>query len=251
MKIYFNQKKFISQSLIVIGIVILLTTAGIVLAQGELGDTYLPLALREGETPTSTPTTLPTPTPTPTGTLPAEYIIIGWNDLGMHCYDRDYADMGVLPPYNNIWAQVIHRGDPPQIVTEGITVSYSIQDNTYSVGKTNFWSYAEALFGQALPPNIGLTGKGLAGVMDHIGNHYVAEGGVPITEFRDSSPSTPYYFQLADLVVKDNLLMQFLVQQQLLYLHQARCAVTHAIMNPIPISGGISYHCTMKKKALT
>jgi len=33
-----------------------------------------------------------------------EYIVIGWNDLGMHCYDLDYSVMSVLPPYNTLWA---------------------------------------------------------------------------------------------------------------------------------------------------
>ncbi len=39
------------------------------------------------------------------------YVVIGWNNLGMHCYDLKYEDMAVLPPYNTIWAQVVLRGD--------------------------------------------------------------------------------------------------------------------------------------------
>jgi hypothetical protein len=81
----------------------------------------------------------------------------------MHCYNRDFRDLAVLPPYNNLWVQVVLRGGSPQIVTEGITVTYSFPDNTYSVGKSNFWTYAFQLFGVNLAPNIGLTGKGLAG----------------------------------------------------------------------------------------
>ena len=41
------------------------------------------------------------------------YVVIGWNDLGMHCYNHDFQDLAVLPPYNTLWAQVIQRGDPP------------------------------------------------------------------------------------------------------------------------------------------
>jgi hypothetical protein len=205
MKIRNIHKRIAGRLMIIVGIVIILAATGLALAQGEVKDTFLPLAMREGQfaTPVPTePTPTPTPTATPTGTPLGDYVVIGWNDLGMHCYDRDYADISVLPPYNNIWAQVILRGDPPQVITEGITLTYRVQDNTYSVGKTNFWSYASSLFGQTLPPNIGLTGKGLSGTMDLVGNHFVAEG-VPVTEFRDSAPSTPYYFQLADLTVKD------------------------------------------------
>jgi len=139
-----------------------------------------------------------------------EYIVIGWNDLGMHCYDLDYSVMSVLPPYNTLWAQVIKRGDPPKILTSGIDVEYSFPDNTYSAGKTNFWDYEDKLFGLDLPPNIGLTSKGLSGEMDLKVDHFEAEG-IPLTEFSDSDLSTPEYLQLAKIEVKDtsgNLLAQ-------------------------------------------
>jgi hypothetical protein len=70
------------------------------------------------------------------------YVVLAWNDLGMHCYNRNFQDLAVLPPYNTLWAQVVKVGDPPQIVTSGITVTYVFTDNTYSVGKSNFWTYA-------------------------------------------------------------------------------------------------------------
>ncbi len=131
-----------------------------------------------------------------------DYVILGWNDLGMHCYDRDYSTLTVLPPYNNLYAQVIKRGDPPQLITTGIKVNYSFPNNTYSVGKTNFWTYAFKIFGVSLSSNIGLAGKGLSGEMDLVSNHFVAQG-VPVTEFSDSAPTTPQYFQLAQMIVTD------------------------------------------------
>jgi hypothetical protein len=131
------------------------------------------------------------------------YVLLSWNDLGMHCYNRNFQDLAVLPPFNTLWAQVIEIGDPPRIVTSGITVTYSFPDNTYSVGKSNFWDYAQQLFGVSLPANVGLKGKGLSGPMDLHNNHYVAEG-IPLTEFRDSDVSTPYPYQLADVVVKES-----------------------------------------------
>jgi hypothetical protein len=130
------------------------------------------------------------------------YKILAWNDLGMHCYNRDFADLAVLPPYNTLWVQVVLMGNPPQVVTSGIRVEYSYADNTYSVGKTNFWSYANALFGVSLPDNIGLKGKGLAGTMDLSGDHFIAEG-IPLTEYSDSAPTIRHPYQLATVVVKD------------------------------------------------
>jgi hypothetical protein len=97
---------------------------------------------------------------------------------------------------------VIQRGDPPIIVTSGITVTYSFAENTYSVGKSNFWDYAQQIFTLAapLPPNIGLTGKGLAGSMDLHDDHFVAEG-IPLTEYNDGDHNTREPYQLADILV--------------------------------------------------
>jgi hypothetical protein len=157
-------------------------------------------------TPTATSTSVaPTATPTTPGPSPAlgDYALIGWNDLGMHCMSESFANIAVLPPYNTLWAQLIRRGPSPQIVTAGVTIEYSILDNTYSAGKTNFWTYAQALFGVALPPNVGLTGATLAGAMHAASDHFAVEG-IPLTPYRDSAPTTWYPYQLAHLVAKDS-----------------------------------------------
>ena len=133
---------------------------------------------------------------------PRNYVLLGWNDLGMHCYNHDFQDLAVLPPYNTLWAQVIKRGNPPQIVTDGIRVQYSFPDNKTSSNKTNFWTYAPQLFDVQLPDNVGLKGKGMADVMDVKAGYFVAEG-IPLTEFSDSNPGTPYPYQLAELTAKD------------------------------------------------
>ena len=117
-----------------------------------------------------------------------EYIIVGWNDLGMHCANKDFNSVVILPPYNNLRSQVILKGSPtqnPQIVTSGVNVSYEIPGNTYSVGKTDFWNYAYDLFGVNLPDNIGLTGAGLTGSMSYADGHYSVDG-VPLTPYTDA-----------------------------------------------------------------
>ena len=119
----------------------------------------------------------------------------------MHCYNKDFKDLAVLPPFNTLWAQVIKRGDPPQIVTDTVKIEYSFPDNTYSVGKSNFWEYDQQLFGVDLPPDVGLAGKGLAGEMDAANTHFTAEG-IPLTEYSDSNPQQRDPYQLAELVVK-------------------------------------------------
>ncbi|GAB4422433.1 MAG: hypothetical protein Kow0031_00180 [Anaerolineae bacterium] len=147
------------------------------------------------------PVLMKSPPPTSNG----QYVILGWNDLGMHCMDPSYEDFAVLPPYNTLWAQVIRRGEEPDIVTGGVSVEYRILNNSYSAGKTNFWDYAHVLFNlpQPLLPNVGLAGMGLNGQMHSSGDHFVAEG-IPLTEYRDSDLTTPYPYQVAELVARDS-----------------------------------------------
>jgi hypothetical protein len=141
-----------------------------------------------------------------------DYVVLAWNDLGMHCYNPDFQDVGVLPPWNTIWAQVVRVGNPPELVTSGVEVTFVFTDNTYSVNKSDFWDIspyqgvqnAQWLFNlpQPLAQNVGLTGTGLSGSMHLDGDHFVAEG-IPLTEYRDSAPNSPYPYQLATIVARD------------------------------------------------
>jgi hypothetical protein len=202
-------KKLIPPALVVLGALVLLVglvfywqpiaTFAQTTLQNLQEQLYLPLVMQTRVTPSPAPTE---PSPTPT-VQPREYVVISWNDLGMHCYNRDFKDLAVLPPFNTLWAQVIRRGDPPEIVTSGVTVSYNFPDNTYSAGKSNFWDYDLQLFGVDLPIDIGLYGKGLSGTMDLQGDHFEAVG-IPLTEFSDSAPTTRQPYQLANIVVTDS-----------------------------------------------
>jgi len=40
-------------------------------------------------------------------TTTPHWTVLGWNDLGMHCMDSDYSVFSILPPLNNVRAQVI------------------------------------------------------------------------------------------------------------------------------------------------
>ncbi len=135
-----------------------------------------------------------------------EYLIVGWNDLGMHCANQDFQNICVLPPYNNVTAQVIKKGNAttlPEIITAGMSVSYEIPGNTYSVGKTNFWSYEDQIFGVNLPDNIGLTGAGFSGQMQADADHFKVEG-IPITPYTDANLVTEDPYQLALLMLYDD-----------------------------------------------
>lgn len=128
-------------------------------------------------------------------------VILGYNDLGMHCMGNSFSELCILPPANTMRATVINRsGEHPEIITQGVTVSYSIPGNTTSVTKTNFWQYAEQLFGVHLAPDVGLFGNGLTGSLTRTADRDWIVEGVPITPVRDDGILDPY--QLATLTVR-------------------------------------------------
>jgi hypothetical protein len=141
------------------------------------------------------------------------YVILGWNDLGMHCANKTFATLCILPPYNNQFSHVIRVGTEstlPQVLSgaDGVHVTYEIPGNTYSVGKTDFWTYAPVLFGVNLPDNTGLTGLGLSGSMLDSANFFYAYG-IPVTPYPDDNLAAESPFQLTLLKAydaQDNLL---------------------------------------------
>jgi hypothetical protein len=136
----------------------------------------------------------------PTGTM----TVLAWNDLGMHCMNQDFSEMMILPPYNVLHAQVISKvGGEPQIVTGGISIHYTIPENTHSADKCNFWDYAHALLGANLTPDIGLTGNGMAGTMSSLlpdGRQDWSVTGIPITPINDAGEEDAY--NLATVIVE-------------------------------------------------
>lgn len=119
------------------------------------------------------------------------YVIIGFNDLGMHCINPRFGDICLLPPANNLNAVVIRRGEEPKLVTANLSVNYSFADNTTVTGKSDFWVYAPKLFGVTLAPGIGLSGNGLSGPMKRVGGHFEATL-VPVLPRNDDGTWNPY-----------------------------------------------------------
>jgi hypothetical protein len=139
-----------------------------------------------------------------------EYVVLAWNDIGMHGFSATYDSVIILPPYNTLWAQVVRRGDPPEIVTAGIRLEYRIVDNTFSYGKRSyaqFWDNSFLLFGVALDPDTGLNfvdpgiHNGLTGEMLLKGNHFQADG-IPVVPVNDADVYDPY--QVAEITLYDD-----------------------------------------------
>jgi hypothetical protein len=125
---------------------------------------------------------------------------------------KDYSVFSILPPFNNLHAQLVNA-TTGKTVTTGVKLTYeSVKDpagsiNTDSITvktgslagttKTNFWDYANILYGATVAPNQGLTGNMTASlapqrmVLDSA-NGWFEAGGVPITPYDDSGAKNYY-----------------------------------------------------------
>jgi hypothetical protein len=153
-----------------------------------------------------------------TASVPSEgFKVVGRNDLGMHCVDgTDYSVFSILPPYNNLRVHLIDKEGKLVRDPSKVRVTYlSVKDpsgsiNTSSIGKTNFWQYAQALFGVVLKPDVGLAGQAMPGgsntpqpmKFDPATNEFYAEG-IPITPYPDIGGAKNYY-PLMRVVVRSN-----------------------------------------------
>ncbi len=144
----------------------------------------------------------------------AGWRVIAWNDLGMHCMDSSYAVFSILPPYNNLHAQIVDASG--RLVTSPGTLSVTweaVADasgsrNTTSVGKTDFWSFVAALYGADLAPDHGLAGSAMPGTGNtpqpmsfDVGAHQFVASGIPITAYDDSGRKNAY--PMVRVVVRD------------------------------------------------
>ncbi|MBD3789964.1 MAG: hypothetical protein IE885_06325 [Campylobacterales bacterium] len=186
------------------------------------------------------------------------YTLTAWNDLGMHCMDgKDYSVFSVLPPYNNLHAQIKNKnGD---LITSGIILTYEAtkgtdnQWNTTSIqttdgkSKTNFWDYAIDLFGVDLVPDTGLAGNPMATTtpvqMKFNSDHQWWEAeGIPITPYNDNG--TKNYYPLVKVTAKDtqgNILSQ--VQTVLPVSDEMdckRCHGSNSVTEAEPINGWVN-----------
>jgi hypothetical protein len=101
--------------------------------------------------------------------VPTHWSVVAWNDLGMHCMDKDYSVFSILPPFNNLHVQLIDNNGKLVRSSSGLTITYQGMTDptgsitTSSAPHTNFWQYVLPLFGGSPPLDVGLTGQAMPG----------------------------------------------------------------------------------------
>lgn len=89
-----------------------------------------------------------------------DYVLLAWNNLGMHCLSDSARYWILLPPANDLYAQLIRRGEYPQIITDGVTIHYRVEKGFENPSAhVRLWKFAKSLFGKELPLNVGVSGN--------------------------------------------------------------------------------------------
>ncbi|MFC0878209.1 cytochrome ubiquinol oxidase subunit I [Saccharicrinis sp. FJH2] len=150
----------------------------------------------QGKTTSVSKPYIPTPLTTevpPFDPKKDEYVLLVWNDLGMHCISDDEKYFSFLPPANTLNAQLFKRGAVPQVVTEGVELLYEAEPMHAHPEKTHpsFWEYSKEIFGVDIPLGKGLAGKTVKDTMDVHGNHFAADF-IPVVPYREDNIYSPY-----------------------------------------------------------
>ncbi len=135
--------------------------------------------------------------------------LFAWNDLGMHCADSDFSVFTLLPPFNDLNAQLVVNG---KLASTGYSLTYEATPdpsgsiNTTSQYKTNFWDFDQLLFGTFLTPDVGMTGFPMASynpapmTWNEAYNWYEATG-IPVSPIDDNLNTN--YFPLVKVTALD------------------------------------------------
>lgn len=143
--------------------------------------------------------------------------VVGWNDLGMHCFDgKDYSIFGVLPPYNTIHAHLIDTNgalvvDPSTYTLDyqAITDPFTGEITTTAADKSNYWDYSGDLGLGSPAPDIGITGNAMPGkankpqpmTFSTSDNTWAATG---IPEFPYTDKGTTNYFPMMRVTARNS-----------------------------------------------
>jgi len=122
----------------------------------------------------------------------AEYVLLAWSGMGMKGMTDASTIWMIEPPGVTVNAQLIRRGPTPEVVVDGVTLSYAVDGEFLQpAARISFWENAEALYNVQIPEDTGLTGNGLTGTMTRGGNVFTADM-LPVVPYTVDNGFLPY-----------------------------------------------------------
>lgn len=120
----------------------------------------------------------------------AEFVLLAWNDRGMHLVSDSDAWFVMQPPSATLQAQLIRRGETPEVIHDDVTLRYRVEKGHETPAKeSRFWDF----FGRQLEANVGLTGYGLAGELPWEDQAQVFQASkIPVMPYRGDGGYQPY-----------------------------------------------------------
>jgi cytochrome bd-type quinol oxidase subunit 1 len=123
-----------------------------------------------------------------------EYVLLVWSSFGTYSISDNDKWFSISPPANTLEAQLIKRGETPELISEGVTLVYEVEEGFENPAKQiDFWKYSEQNYGKKLQKNVGLFGNGLKGKFEFNEDldSYIAKG-IPVVPYKDDGTYHPY-----------------------------------------------------------
>ncbi len=135
----------------------------------------------------------------------ADYVLLAWNNVGMRCISDCDPYFVLMDPNNTLEAQLVKRGDPPEVVRDGVTITYAAPESHRNPAEfTEFWDYADVTIGKELEPNTGPTGLQLVGELAYNEEDDLFRAG-PLPNYPYRQPDGAYEpYPLYDVVALDS-----------------------------------------------
>jgi mono/diheme cytochrome c family protein len=136
-----------------------------------------------------------------------EYVLLAWNNLGMHCISDSDPYWILLPPANDLFAQLIRKDDFPEIVTQGVKLRYKVQKGFQNpAGEVRFWEFSQSLVGKKLPLNVGVSGNPVTDGEMHLNEDLRAFEAslVPVVPYPKDGSFNPYPLYTVEAVDEDS-----------------------------------------------
>ncbi len=122
------------------------------------------------------------------------YVLLAWSDQGMQLLSDADCFFSLTSPGLDIHAQLVRRGEAPEIVSDGVDMTYRIEAGFETPARqVDYWRFAKTLVGKEVAPNMGAAGKSVTDRMEFMEENlsFIARK-VPVVPYTSADEFQPY-----------------------------------------------------------